>query len=93
MKYEVLIRDEAEQDIKSAMLWYGDENEELAKVFATKLSNAIDIIRNNPFLFSVKYRNVRMTFLSKFPYGIHYTIEGRRVIVLAVLHTRRKPRS
>lgn len=93
MKYEILIRDEAEKDIKSAMHWYVDENEELGKVFAVKLSTTIDIIGNNPYLFPVKYRDVRMAFLSKFPYGIHYTIEGQRVIVLAVLNTRRKPRS
>ena len=49
MKYEILIKDEAAKDIKSAMRWYGDGNEELAKVFIVKLSNAMDIIRNNPY--------------------------------------------
>ena len=37
-------------------------------------------------------KHLKIGLTRRFPYAIHYLIEPDKVIVLAVLHTKRKPR-
>lgn len=47
----------------------------------------METIKLNPLLFQVKYTSVRVAFLHKFPFGIHFIIKDDSVIILAVFHT------
>lgn len=48
-----------------------------------------DFIEQDPDLFQVRYRGVRIAPLYRFPYGIHYRENGDRIIIYRVLHTKR----
>ena len=45
-----------------------------------------------PELHAEIYRGVRRSFLRQFPYAVFYRVEENRVVVIAVMHTRRDPR-
>jgi toxin ParE1/3/4 len=48
-------------------------------------------ISRNPELHAVIYRGVRRCLVRRFPYAILYMAEETRVVVIAVMHTRRNP--
>lgn len=93
MEYKILIKPEAETEIREAYSWYKDEKEHLGDSFLEALDNLfLDIVRN-PNICSVRYRNIRMGLTNRFPYAVHCIVESDTIVVLAVLHTKRKPRT
>lgn len=89
--YSVAIIDAAKIDIQNAALWYNDKSAGSGKVFTRHIREKLNILRTNPYLYSIKYDDVRTVILDKFPYMIHYIIDGQMVVVLAVLHTKVNP--
>ena len=93
MKYDIIINPSAEDDILSAFKWYEKEHKGLGSEYIDALDGVLENISGNPQLYQVRYREVRMAVVSRFPFVIHYIIDQTRVYVLAVMHTKRKPRS
>ena len=91
MAFTIAISEAAEWDVQQAFQWYEEQQESLGATFETHFSKAIDSIRTNPLKTQVRYHNVRVLFLKKFPFGIHYIIKGNTVIVIAVFHTAMDP--
>lgn len=48
---------------------------------------SLNVQKNNPLKCQLRYREVRVKFLKKFDFGIHYIIENETVFVLAIFHT------
>ncbi len=92
MKYKIIIRPEAESDLKKSVQWYEEENQGLGIQFLHNVGEAIDLIRENPQLHSLIYKNIRRALIHRFPYGIFYIIDNDRVVVLAVFHFKRDPK-
>ena len=93
MAHKVIIKPGAELDIMEALEWYGEEKEALAMDFVQRLDDELDRISKNPEHFQKRYRNIKIVFTSRFPYGIHYTtLENDIVFVHAVMNMKRKPR-
>ncbi len=93
MAYNLIINPEAYQDIDDGMAWYKEQKIGLEAEFYSEVFEVIDYIREYPKHFQKKYKVFRVRYTSKFPYGIHYTIEGKTIYVHAVFHTSKKPRS
>ena len=92
MAHKVIIKPGAELDIKDALEWYEEEKEALALDFIQRLDDELDRISKNPEHFQRRYRNIKIVFTRRFPYGIHYTLENNIVFVHAVMHMKREPR-
>jgi len=43
------------------------------------MEDEINRIAQNPYQFQKRYRSVRIVFAKRFPYGIHYTVEEKKV--------------
>ncbi|CAN5428359.1 type II toxin-antitoxin system RelE/ParE family toxin [soil metagenome] len=93
MNYSVLISDEATFDIIDAFNWYQAVEEKLSIRFEKEVESTLDQIKNNPNQFQLKYKTVRVVFLKKFPFGIHYVKDKKTIKVIAVFHTGRDPKS
>lgn len=87
MPYSVKIAHAAETDVREAFLWYEDQKENLGSRFEANVYQAIDNIQNNPLKFQIRYGRTRISFLRKFPYGIHFQINENQILILAVFHT------
>jgi len=48
-------------------------------------------ILNLPLGYQIRYRDVRIKFIRRFPYGIHYLVEPGHIIIIAVFHTSKSP--
>jgi plasmid stabilization system protein ParE len=89
MAYKVVIIPDAKQDIKEAAKWYNERQKDLGKRFINSISKEITIIRNNPFLYEIRYQNVRTALAEMFPYLIHFSIYNELIVIKAVYHTSR----
>ena len=89
MNYKIIIFAEAKTDIKETAIWYNEKQSGLGKRFATSVRNEIAIIRQNPFLYEVRYDDIRTALLETFPYLIHFDIINNTVFIKAVYHTSR----
>ncbi len=92
MNYEVLIRSEAGTDLLDAVVYYEEKLKGLGNEFINYFESALEIISNQPESFPIVYKNVRRALIRRFPFGIHYIIEEKKVIILAVFHFSRDPK-
>ena len=91
MNYFVKILPEAKSDISKATQFYNEQKKNLGNQLFIHLAETIDLIKQNPFLFQKRYRDIRQITTAKFNFAIHYFIEGDQIIIIAVLHNSRNP--
>jgi len=91
----VSISDEAELELKQAAQWYEDRVPALGGGFLDQILDALDDIAKHPGRYPREPgrhgREIRRLLLDRFPYSIVYEVIGRRVVVLAIAHTARRP--
>lgn len=92
MSFKLLINDEALLDIEDAFVWYQKIEPNLSEVFEKELYLSLEQILKYPYIFQLKYKNVKVIYLKKFPYGIHYVVNEKTIIVIGVFHTSRSPK-
>ena len=89
---EVVVRPEAEQDIREAHSWYLGVSYVLAEQFVASVDEAVTKAATNPLAFQVLHRSLRRVFLRRFPYARFFAAEESRIVVVGVLHQGRDPR-
>lgn len=88
MKYLLLVRPEAEQDIEIARDWYDGVQRGLGDAFLDELSEALHPLADYPEISRLYHKNFRRILLHRFPYKIFYQVIGYRVVIFRVLHVR-----
>jgi len=91
--YQLLISDESRFDILDAVSWYEKHVSGLGKELENCLDEGFNKISSNPLHYQKRYKNLRIHFIDKFPYGIHYLFEENAIKVFGVFHTSRSPRN
>jgi plasmid stabilization system protein ParE len=89
VKFKILILKEAQEDIAESRNWYRKINPKLSLRFTKDFKETIQSIRENPLNYQIRYDNIRVRLLKKFPYLIHYSIESDLILIKAVFHTSR----
>lgn len=94
MKYTVKILPIAHSDLKKAKKWYNEQRENLGQDFKMEVNKEIDYISENPKHYQLKYKKLRQSLVTKFPYAIYYFIDEERtqIVIIGVLHTKRNPK-
>ena len=90
-RYRLIISNFAESDLKMAADWYASQKAGLDLDFVEEIENAIQRIQDNPQLFAVVRKQVRMSVVKRFPYGIYFYVTGDIVNIFAVFHFSRNP--
>ena len=93
LKYSLIFSDEAYFDILDAYLWYESVRKGLGNDFELCLEAEIKLLICNPLQYQVQYKKIRIAFIERFPYGIHYVIDQSFIKVIAVFHTARNPQN
>jgi plasmid stabilization system protein ParE len=91
--YKIEILPLAKNDIQDAAGWYNNRQIGLGKRFTKEVRKKVNLIKNHPKGFTIKYENIRTAVLDVFPFMIHYTVNDndKIIVVSAVLHTSRNP--
>lgn len=93
MIWRLDVRPRALGDLVGAKGWYEEQRRGLGERF---LNDAFDAMRKavaSPLQYPVIFRGTRRAPLGRFPYSIYYRVTGETVVVVAVAHARRHPRS
>ena len=92
MVFEIFQYPEADQDILAAVNYSKEISNSTASNFEKQLSKAYDQLERNPF-FQIRYVDVRVLLLKKFPYIIlfHIDEELKAVYILSVFCTHQNP--
>ncbi|SHF95939.1 ParE toxin of type II toxin-antitoxin system, parDE [Flavobacterium micromati] len=93
MSYILKIDIDALKNIQETSEWYEMQSKGLGLRYKTQTKKQIQSLKKNPYLFSIKYNQIRCRKIEKFPFLIHYSIdkEQKIIIVFAVFHTSRNP--
>ncbi|MEQ8712060.1 MAG: type II toxin-antitoxin system RelE/ParE family toxin [Cyclobacteriaceae bacterium] len=92
MKYQLVIKPDAELDILESAKWYEEQREKLGYRFLEAVDSKLRLVEKNPLLYQSRYNHTRFALLARFPFAIHFTVESDRIYVLAVLSTHKNPR-
>lgn len=91
LKYTVLVRPEAEHDLKEAFIWYEEKRAGLGFDFLLNIQASFEYLERAPLTFPEVYKNVRRSFIKRFPYKIIYRVNQSSVTVLGVIYGGRNP--
>jgi plasmid stabilization system protein ParE len=81
----------AEMELDQAIHWYGAQAPGLDNAFLIEVLSAADRISRFPDAWHSLGEGVRRYRLSRFPYGLIYTLDNGDILVLAVAHLHRRP--
>ena len=91
MSYNVFISRAAVHDIEQAVSWYEKQRKGLGYELELCIEAGLRLLEREPVIFQEKYRNVRVKYIKRFPYSIHYLVESNSIKVIALFHMRQNP--
>ncbi len=91
MRLPVILRPEAQVDVRGAYDDLERAHVGLGRQFALQLRGVFARIETMPELYGVVWQDVRAVRLKRFRHVVYYTVFPDRVEVLAVMHGSRNP--
>jgi plasmid stabilization system protein ParE len=91
MSYRLIVRPEAETDIRNAYFRYDKEVPGLGVQFLDAVDDSLDRISEDPLHYAIIAGGIRRKLLRKFPYGLFFVFEEEEVRVLSVLQQAQSP--
>ena len=96
MKWTVVARPQAENDVLEAADWYDRQQPGLGDEFIEEVVTVFDALVVNPLLHCRRHptKNIRWRYPNRFPYRVIYEVieEERLVVIAAVVHAARHDR-
>jgi plasmid stabilization system protein ParE len=89
MLFNVNFSDESLLDIREIREYYSQVSLIILKKFDDELTKSIELLKLNPNHFQKRYRNIKIVFTKKFPFGIHYIFENNMIYIQRILHQKR----
>ena len=89
--YKLVFTQEAIVDVELATDYYDDILHGLGRRFKKEVKHKLNLLKQNPFICSIRYSSVRLAIIPRFPYSIHYSINDDKIIVHSVLCDYRNP--
>jgi plasmid stabilization system protein ParE len=81
----------AEQEFIEAVEYYNAQCPGLGYEFAIEITNTLERIASFPEAWPHISPRARRCITNKFPYGVIYQIKNDNILVVAIMHMKRKP--
>jgi len=81
----------AETELDEAIRWYREQGPGLGDAFLIEVLSTSERIARYPEGWHQLSEGIRRCRLSRFPYGLIYTVDNGDILVLAVAHLHRRP--
>lgn len=91
MNRKVRLTEEADRHLTAAALWYERQRSDLGCDFLDEALTALPLLAEHPLKYPVVHRDIRRAPMRRFPYGIYFRVERSQLVVVAVIHARRRP--
>ena len=90
MTYNILLQEEAVQEIQEAFEWYENKKVGLGYDLLATIEICFEQLLHKPNHFTYINERFRRIKTTRFPYLIVYEVEGNNVFVIGVRHAKRK---
>lgn len=87
----IIFHDEAREEYVESYIWYFERGVHIADAFEHELERAMKAVLEKPERWPVYIGTWRRALLRRFPFGIIYGMRDGMLIIIAVMHTRRRP--
>jgi plasmid stabilization system protein ParE len=83
--------EDALEEVEAAARWYADRSASAGDGFSAEIDLAEEAIVEFPDAWPPFDHGTRRYLLRRFPFGVIYRIESRRIVIVAVAHGHRRP--
>jgi plasmid stabilization system protein ParE len=83
---------EASRELEAALDWYLQRSQQAAEAFLREMDRALAVIAGAPTIWPRFEAGTRRYLLHRFPYNIIYRETEAGIVVVAVVHQKRRPR-
>lgn len=93
MRFDLIIPAEVFEELWEAVQWYENIEMGLGDGLVSAFHAALQRVADNPYVFPLRKKNLRIrrVLLKRFPYKIYFTISGRNIAVISLVHTASLP--
>ena len=88
---KLIVAEAAVLQLEESALFYESRQKGLGFEFEQEIADILDIIKNNPFLFPVKFARFHEVVVKRFPFVIVYEITEKQIVVVSIFHTGQDP--
>ena len=74
-----------------AAVYYETQVAQLGEIFLAKVESAVRDIASRPTAWPILRNNIRKHLIHRFPYALLYHEETDEIVIVAVMHQRRRP--
>jgi plasmid stabilization system protein ParE len=93
MPRPVILKADAEAELRGAVAWYNGQRKGLGRRFAQAVRGTLSRLAKAPEAHAKVYGDVRRALVAGFPsYIVYYVLEPAQVTVFSVFHSSRDPR-
>jgi hypothetical protein len=92
MSYTYRVLSAATDEILAAAMWYEDKRPGLGDELILNFEAALNNILRNPFAYQIRYKNLRLSNIQRFPYQVVYFVEEKEVTIISFHPSRRNPK-
>lgn len=88
MIYQLIFTLKSDQDLTKIKVWYDGISINLTQELFLEISKELKIIKKEPLLYQTRYKSIRIAFINRFEYGIHFIVKNNTIIILRILHNK-----
>lgn len=91
--YKIKIDEDALNDLREIVIWYNNQLQNLGLRFHKQAKSQINSLKSQPYIYAIRYSNIRCMLIKKFPFMVHYTVNEnlKLVEIYSIFHTSRNP--
>lgn len=93
MSLSIVLRPAAQEEFDEAVDWYEQQSAGLGVEFLNRVEEALDRISATPEAYSIVFQEMRRIVVRKFPNLIYYRVEPEQIVVFAIFHNKREPKT
>ena len=88
---KVFFFEDAKIEYEEAIAYYDRQRLDLGKEFSEEIEKTIERISTDPTSWEKVTKTIHRCRTRKYPYGLLYEVQGEKIVIVAVMHLRRKP--
>ena len=93
MSVRLRILDSVYEDIDNALQYYDIQSRNAGDKLLDNIDSIYENISDFPLMYPIRYDDVHLAVLTKFPYAVHYTYDHVEATIFAIRNTKQDPRN
>jgi len=88
---KLIILERAVSDLEDSCFYYNSKVSGLGFEFEQEVYSLLELIRNKPLIFPIKFAHIHEAVMKRFPFVINYEVAEKQIIISAIFHVKQNP--